>query len=1226
MASNSNNSERYGLLDLLAEEFADRLRRGERPSLREYTDRHPELAAEIRELFPAMAKVERVEDFRNAEHAEDPLPARPALSQVGDYRILREIGRGGMGVVYEAEQISLARRVALKVLPNHGGRNALLRFHREAKAAASLHHTNIVPVFDVGGDGDVAFYAMQFIQGQGLDHVIDELRRLGETLRAPGPPEATAPEMPGISAMRPADQLRPARGARGRELSQPTEMLLSGKLAPAGPGAPASEPAATSKRPSNARADARGAASFPPEPADSAVLPGGTHVSEISASGRRLPYFRSVAQIGRQVAQGLAHAHARGILHRDIKPSNLLLDTSGIVWITDFGLAKTEDDGLTATGDVLGTLRYLAPERFRGEGDARADIYALGLTLYEMLSLRPAYDSTDRLRLIEQIKADEPARLRSLESGIPRDLETIVLKAIARHPDRRYSTADSMAEDLRRYLADEPILARRTSAVERCQRWARRHPMAVALSGMLAAVLALAIVGSLLAASRFATLAELERRSASSERAARLEADSARKSAEAARAAAQAEAYRATLSEVVALRAGRQLGWREEALGSLARLARMPTPRRNVVELRNQAVANLGEFGITKVAQFDASEFTQLDFSRDSRTLVSIDANGDVWLRDASDGGNPRRLVELSRYLASHPVRPDLRRIRILSNGDLAVVAANHQVAFFGFDDRKSARPPITRETANAVRLEVDQEGRRLAVGWDDGRIDIYDAATGGLEQSNARSNTSDFAISPDGRWLACLTSVGGHHQLVPADGRGEPAPLERPREDCYLTTFSPDGSTLASIIPNNTVVLWDLATRAERLFLRGHRESVYTFAFSPDGSMLASAGSDSTTRLWDTRDGQSLAVLPASRPTRALAFSPDGKHLADSTETGVVSLYELSGLREQRRLSGHVYGALNLAFHPSLPRLASSSNDKTVILWDAESARSLVQWGADDVWITGLAFSPDGKLIASARGNDDKAECAIRLWDVADGSPRKEFSTGDLHGVWALAFDPTSRRIAAGDSGGTISVFDIESGQVPLRENLGPSKIATVAFHEDGRRLLVGLEDGTIALLDLEQTGRSRRIQLNGGRGRLVVDGRSNRVITGDAEGAIIALSLSDLAVVHRLANGHRGSVEAMALRPDGRLLATAGQDRRVILRDPFTFETIMEFPEWTNRVEVLAFDASGRFLAYLGGNTDVNLWDLKLVHEGLSAIGLAWDQPTPDVDPSAPMRRGGQ
>ena len=195
------------------------------------------------------------------------------------------------------------------------------------------------------------------------------------------------------------------------------------------------------------------------------MLPGGTQVSAVDSSGRRQPFFRSVAQIGRQAAQGLAYAHARGIVHRDIKPSNLLLDTAGVVWITDFGLAKADDDGLTPTGDILGTLRYMAPERFRGEGDARADVYALGLTLYELLTLRPAFDSPDRLKLIEQIKTEDPQRPRALDARIPRDLETIVLKAIEKDPEARYQSAEAMGEDLRRFLDDEPI-----------RRGARRRP------------------------------------------------------------------------------------------------------------------------------------------------------------------------------------------------------------------------------------------------------------------------------------------------------------------------------------------------------------------------------------------------------------------------------------------------------------------------------------------------------------------------------------------------------------------------------------------------------------------------------------------------------------------------------------------------------------------------------------------------------------------------------
>src|SRR5262249_37153257 len=209
-------------------------------------------------------------------------------------------------------------------------------------------------------------------------------------------------------------------------------------------------------------------------PPSSVILPGGSPLSSVE-SGRR-PFYRSAAHIGRQVAAGLAYAHARGIVHRDIKPSNLLLDTQGIVWITDFGLAKASDDGLTQTGDILGTIRYMAPERFRGEGDGRADVYALGLTLYELLTLKPAFDAPDRLRLIEQIKTAAPPRPRLLDSRIPRDLETIVLKAIEKDPQGRYPSADALAEDLRRILDRQPNQAQPPRRHPRHRRWQRRKP------------------------------------------------------------------------------------------------------------------------------------------------------------------------------------------------------------------------------------------------------------------------------------------------------------------------------------------------------------------------------------------------------------------------------------------------------------------------------------------------------------------------------------------------------------------------------------------------------------------------------------------------------------------------------------------------------------------------------------------------------------------------------
>jgi eukaryotic-like serine/threonine-protein kinase len=512
MDSTSNSSfGPYELIDRLANEFAERYRKGERPSLKEYADRYPELADEIRELIPALAHLGEAEEMLHADapHAGP----EPAVRQVGDYRIVREIGRGGMGVVYEAEQISLGRRVALKLLPRpvSSDRTIVERFRREARAAARLHHTNIVPVYEVGQDGDVRFYAMQFIQGQGLDAVIAELRRLRDHVKATssdGPVKA-ASRSHRSREPQPSKNFEATQLLDGVEVSPVLRSVLTGRFdsdnsrvagagregksmvvpAPRGPGA---------KPPDASSSSSTG----------SAVLPGGTQLSSVE-SGQR-SFFRSLAQIGRQVAGALAYSHARGIVHRDIKPSNLLLDTDGVVWITDFGLAKGDDEGLTQSGDILGTLRYMAPERFRGDGDARADVYALGLTLYELLTLRSGYDSTDRLKLIEQIKTEEPDRPRAIDSRIPRDLETIVLKAIEKDPKTRYQSAEAMSEDLRRFLADEPIKARQASALERYWRWARRNPGVAVLGGALTALLFLVTAGSLVAASYFQRLASSE--------------------------------------------------------------------------------------------------------------------------------------------------------------------------------------------------------------------------------------------------------------------------------------------------------------------------------------------------------------------------------------------------------------------------------------------------------------------------------------------------------------------------------------------------------------------------------------------------------------------------------------------------------------------------------------------------------------------------------------------
>lgn len=380
-------------IDTLAEEFAGRWREGERPSVEEYVDRYPQWAEEIRAVLPGVVLLEQLKP-RQAERttpkASEPGPTKPP-ERVGEYRILREIGRGGMGVVYEAEQEPLGRRVAIKVLPRQLLANEKLRarFRRESQAASRLHHTNIVPVFGAGETDDFCFYVMQRIVGQGLDQVI---RSMAEN--KDNPP-------------------------------------------------------------------------------------------------RKLGH--TAAQIGIQVAEALAYAHTQGVLHRDIKPSNLILDGGGAVWVTDFGVAKlVEEANLTQSGELVGTLKYMPPEQFSGQSDTRGDVYSLGVTLYELLTLRPAFPDTTPQHLIQLITQDAPPRPRKWNPDIPRDLETIVLKASARDPGQRYQKPGELADDLRRFLDDRPILARRAGPAEQTWRWCRRNP-ALAFTTAVAFLLMVAV-------------------------------------------------------------------------------------------------------------------------------------------------------------------------------------------------------------------------------------------------------------------------------------------------------------------------------------------------------------------------------------------------------------------------------------------------------------------------------------------------------------------------------------------------------------------------------------------------------------------------------------------------------------------------------------------------------------------------------------------------------------
>jgi len=460
----SDSSEDPVLAELI-HGLVEQLQRGDLIDADSLSDAYPQYAGQLHELLPtirALAELGLSADAAPQSHEREnssAAVARPICPDViGDYQVVREIGRGGMGIVYEARQISLSRRVALKVLPVASALDcrALARFQRESLAAAQLDHPHIVSVYSVGSDRGVHYYAMRFIDGLSLAQIIADLARRSR------PTAAEQSYLDGKNDV--------AGGGSRRDDLHPASRAITG--------------------------DGETAA-FTVAATVSQNAPG----ISTDHNRNRPEYYRGVARVGMQAALGLQYAHDHGILHRDIKPGNLLIDDQGDVWITDFGLARIETVGnLTHTGDLLGTLRYMSPEQAlgnRGAIDQRTDVYALGATLYELLTLEPVFAAEDKASLLRQIATDDPQPLRRRDRALPVDLETVVLKCLNKTPANRYATAVELANDLRRFLDNEPIAARPPAPLERLIKWSRRHRSVASAAVIALVVLVLAGLGVL---------------------------------------------------------------------------------------------------------------------------------------------------------------------------------------------------------------------------------------------------------------------------------------------------------------------------------------------------------------------------------------------------------------------------------------------------------------------------------------------------------------------------------------------------------------------------------------------------------------------------------------------------------------------------------------------------------------------------------------------------------
>jgi WD40 repeat protein/serine/threonine protein kinase len=1120
---------------------------------------------------------------------------------IGDYRILREIGRGGMGIVYEAEQVSLGRRVALKLLPRRLLADDLqrLRFQRESRAAAALHHANIVPVFGVGEHDGLCYYVMQFIPGCGLDAVIRDLRRGRRS------------------------SLADAAGVW--ELGE-------NRLGAADPG---------------------------------------TH-------------WRRVAQIGLQAADALQHAHERRILHRDIKPSNILLDSQGWVWITDFGLAKAaEQQDVTCTGDILGTLRYLPPEALDGGADARSDVYSLGLTLYELLSLRPAFPEKDRSRLIKQIACEAPLRLERLNRKIPLDLATIIHKAIERHPAHRFQSAGEMAADLRRFLEDKPIRARRLSLVERFDRWSRRNPGLAGSLAIVAALVMLLAVTSTLAASRFHKLNQ---------------------------------ALSSTLSDAHSAKQIAEAKSAENADLAKRELAAAQSADRERRGAQQQAANLAFERGV-KLSEQGAVALGMLWMARSLELLSGEDPRLEHVIRTNLSGWSTR--ISPLEQVISHPAA--VHSVAFSGDGKIAITAGGRIAHVWDVATGRLLAPPLAHDEAIAA-VAINFDGTLALTGSAEAKARIWDVTSG--QQRGVLEGHTDVVrvvlFSPDGRTVLTGGRDGAAQLWDVASGRARGEPL---RHGAALTSamFTPDGKTVVTV-GGKRVQLWDAATsqpigaplshsmeitsavlsrdgqflltgcgsdelrRGEtqgwslalgqtagaplmletvvscvalspdgRTALAGGRDGtarcwsvedgkilgpllhhggeVKSAAFSPDGAVLLTGSLDGKGRLWNVASGALLGEpLPHQHHVWTVAFSPDGQRALTGSEAGFARLWNVSQSRVQDRLLGPQRRdddspwSRRIGFSPNGAFLLTGDQQGAARIWDVATAQPAGPPLANSGKITALAFRPDGAL--AVIGCDDGS---VRIWNVHTGDAVGEVMQHDA-AITELHFSPDGRFVLTGSCDHSARLWDASIGHPVGASMKHPQIVWDVKFSHDGATALTSCGDGSLRAWQVPTGESTGFVVEHSSPAWELFFRRDDRAIlagSGPSSGSQGEAFLWDAATGQSLVGTlrHQGAVSSVAFSPSERLVATGSFDGTAQLWDAASGQPVHLPLVHQGKVWDVDFSPDGEILLTASDDQTVRLWDVATgkplgpplahpasVHNGcMDDQARLWRRPTP-------------
>jgi WD40 repeat protein/serine/threonine protein kinase len=1084
-----------------------------------------ELGAEQRELLARVLGVEvdgaAVEAWAARSQAEEaPAPADPAAPRrpVGEFELLSRIGRGGMGVVYRAWQPSLGRQVALKLLLRAGDPKAEARFAREIRALGRVEHPNLVKVFTSGSDGEQWFYAMELVEGTDLASVCGQLA--GSAAPAVG-----------------AEDWQRALTSACEESRTREEVLSDDASGP--PPAPAAPPA--------------------PAPAPAALRSGHGH----------LLY---AVELVRQVAEAAHALHEARVVHRDIKPGNIMVLADGQhAVLMDLGLAQLadEDEGrLTRTRQFVGTLRYASPEQVLAAAplDRRSDVYSLGATLYELLTLRPLFGATDQTapsELMLKILSGDPERPRRLNPRVPADLEAVVLKCLEKDRTRRYATAAELAEDLARWQRGEPVHAQPPTVRYVLGKYARRHRSALALA---AALVLVALVG---AGAAFYRIDAERRRAEANEREARHNLYDARM------VLARQAWEQADVARVLELLDGQPADLRGpdwDALWSFC--------HRDRFTLRGRA-----------------AEIPALAVSPDGATLAAgrVDGTVEVWDLVA----RPRRV---RHTLTGHTHK--VLGVAFSPDGKtLASASGDQTVRLWDPATGKEKGAPLAGHQRQVLAVAFSPDGKTLATGSADATVKLWDPGTG-REKATLKGHEAavvTLAFFADGRLLA----TAGDDETVrfwdPADGREVGEPLRGHTGVIRSVALSPDGKTLASGSDDATVRLWDVAARAPLGEpLRGHTASAWSVAFSPDGQTVASGSLDNTVRLWDVATGEERFTFKGhTAGVLHVAFTPDGRTLVSAGRDRTVRGWDPASGAGGPPLEGrHTRPVTALAFSPDGRTLASAGQDWTVRLWEAPTGRALGRPLEHPNSVPALAYSPDGRLVAAA-GRDG----VIRLWE-GQGAARRERMpplTGHVGGVLCLAFSPNGRRLASGGADGTVRLWDPARGEAVLQQPVHDNWILGLAFSPDGNTLASAGADALVKLLDpatLEVratfAGHTRDV-------RGVAFSRDGKTLASGANDGTIKLWDVAARAERATLRGHTGWVRSLAFTPDGLLVSTGGKrdapgEVKLWRLDPAPRE-LDDLQGHGGTVNAVALTRDGQTLATGDDKGIVKLWDLGAV-----------------------------